>query len=146
MKAKLLTVLLLIAIFASFESRAVVKYETRFFHVSLDAPPTDTLLTYLSSLNVDYYIGKPVDSFFKKLPAGYSQLKVMSKDGSRYARYLLVKYDSIRVLIFVKEFHHLTPKNHNMNWDINLFKMENVACIEIWNRRRRITPQCKWWE
>ena len=105
-----------------------------------------TDLPAILSLPLSSYIGKPVDSFFKKLPAGYSQLKVMSKDGSRYARYLLVKYDSIRVLIFVKEFHHLTPKNHNMNWDINLFKMENVACIEIWNRRRRITPECRWWE
>ena len=146
MKKIFLTAIIFATVSISQESRASDICKTHTNLTFLVRPQTDTLLTYLSSLDLTYYSDKPVDSFLKKLPSGYSQMKVLDKDGSRYARYFWVKYDTIRIMIYVKEFHHLTPRNHDRNWDINLFRMENLACIEIWNRRRRVSPECKWWE
>ncbi|MBL7729613.1 MAG: hypothetical protein JNM88_00430 [Chitinophagaceae bacterium] len=108
---------------------------------------TDTLIPYLTSLDINYYKGKPVDSFLVKLPVNYLSMRIHSMDNSRYATYLFVNYaDTVQVLIFVKEFHYLTPRNHNLDWDINLFRKEAVACIEVRHRWNRLTPECKYWE
>lgn len=146
MKSTLMSILIIFSALVSQPGFATGAKRNQSSYLQVNSAFSDTLLTYLSSLDLSYYKGKPVDSFLMKLPVGYSQMKVMDWDASRYATFLWVKYDTIRLLIFVNEFHHMSPKNHSRNWDINLFRMENVACIEIWNRRQRVSPECKWWE
>jgi hypothetical protein len=108
---------------------------------------TDTIVPYLTSLDLNYYKNKPVDSFLTVLPTMYNSIVVQSLGNLKYARIIKVKYpENVRVLIFVKNFQYMNPRSETSHWDINLFKKENLACIEIWHGNNRVTTQCKYWE
>lgn len=93
----------------------------------------DTTLTYLLSLNLDYYKNKPVDTLLASLPSNYTNRIIHGMGNLKVAKVLSVRYTgNIRVLIFVKDFTHLNPRSETLQWDINLFKEENIDCIEIW--------------
>jgi hypothetical protein len=94
----------------------------------------DTTLSYILSLDLSYYRNKPVDTILNALPTNYSERVIHGMGNLKIARVLSVRYPgNIRVLIFVKDFSHMNPRNENCQWDINLFKQENVECIEVWN-------------
>lgn len=94
----------------------------------------DTTLSYILSLDLSYYRNMPVDSILNALPSNYSERVIHGMGNLKVARMLSVRYPgNIRVLIFVKDFSHMNPRNENCQWDINLFKKENAECIEVWN-------------
>jgi hypothetical protein len=95
----------------------------------------DTTLTYLSSLNLEIYKNKPIDSFLVKIPANYSQLKVMSADNPKYARILGVKYtNGVFIYIYAHNFRFINPRSETFSWDLNLFRKEDVLRIEVWKQ------------
>ena len=97
-------------------------------------PFTDTTLTYLLSLNLNDYRNSAVDSFLSILPANYQSKKVIGGGRPKYADALMVVYpNEIVVFIVVRTFTHMNPKSNTLQWNINLFKLENIDHIEIHN-------------
>lgn len=93
----------------------------------------DTTLTYLSSLNLDFYKTKPVDTFLTKLPAGYIEMKILATHNPKIANVLSVLYpNKIFVWIYVYKFQFMNPRSETFIWDMILFKKENVHHIEVW--------------
>jgi hypothetical protein len=100
--------------------------------------PTDTtVLPTIISINLNSYIGKPVDSLLAVLPSGYSNRGFMSV-GAGYAKGLYQSYfsnisNNCAVEIYIDLFQflpvpNLTPKS---NWNMNLAKQETVAYIKV---------------
>jgi hypothetical protein len=100
----------------------------------------DTTLAYLSTLDLEFFKNKPVDSLLTVLPLNYTNRIIHGMGNLKYARVLSVRYSgNIRVLIFVKNFVHMNPRSEACQWDINLFKLENITCVEIWNNNLKIS-------
>ena len=94
---------------------------------------TDTTLNYLSSINLDLYKNKPIDSFLAIIPSNYIGMKVYGHHIAKYADVLAVKYsDKVTIYIHVRQFQFINPRSETMSWDINLFRKENIHHIEIW--------------
>ncbi|MBK6937673.1 MAG: hypothetical protein IPH18_12905 [Chitinophagaceae bacterium] len=100
----------------------------------------DTTLTYLTTLSLTSFINKPVDSLLAILPINYTNRVIHGMGNLKYAKVLSVRYaGNIRVLIFVKNFVYMNPRSEIGQWDINLFKLENISCIEIWDNNSKVS-------
>lgn len=103
-------------------------------------PQQDTTLTYLTTLSLTSFINKPVDSLLAILPINYTNRVIHGMGNLKYAKVLSVRYaGNIRVLIFVKNFVYMNPRSEIGQWDINLFKLENISCIEIWDNNSKVS-------
>ncbi len=97
-----------------------------------NAVPPDTTLTYLMALNIESYKNRPVDSFLLVLPANYLIKKVYGRGRPKYADVLIVTYpNGVAVHVVVRRFTHMNQRSNTLQWDINLFKLENIDHIEI---------------
>ena len=93
----------------------------------------DTTLSFLSSLNLNTYKNKPIDSFLIKIPSNYLEMKIMSADNPKYARILAVKYaDKVFLYIYAHNFHFMNPRSETFTWNMALFRKEDVEHIEVW--------------
>lgn len=93
---------------------------------------TDTTLSYLVSLNLESFKNGPVDSFLSILPSGYLRQKIVGGGRPRYAEALMVIYpNGIVVHVVVRHFTHMNPRSKTLQWDINLFRQEDIDHIEI---------------
>ena len=93
----------------------------------------DTTLAYLSTLNVTFYVDKPIDTFLLKIPTNYINMKVMSSDNPKYARILSVLYaDKVTLYIYAHNFRFINPRSETFTWDITLFRKEDIEHIEVW--------------
>ena len=93
----------------------------------------DTTLAYLSSLNLNTYINKPIDTFLLKIPVNFINMKVMSSDNPKYARILSVLYaNKVTLYIYAHNFHFINPRSETFTWDMTLFRKEDVHHIEVW--------------
>lgn len=131
---KILISMIVIAITANKVSAAgiagTLEYSPRL--TQYNQVPTDTTLSLLMNINLVSYNNKQVDSFLTVLPANYIKLKIVGGGRPRYADALLVLYpNNVTVHIIVRNFSHMNPKSNVLQWDINLFKMENIDHIEI---------------
>lgn len=101
----------------------------------------DTTLAYLLSLDLNYYINKPVDSILSVLPDNFTFRKIAGWGNAWYARVLFVRYaDSSLIAIFVKEFTHMDRYSSTMTWDLDLFKKELVYCITLLHKGKLLKP------
>ncbi|MBL7702419.1 MAG: hypothetical protein JNM14_09220 [Ferruginibacter sp.] len=94
---------------------------------------SDTTLTYLVSLNLEYYKNKPVDSFIAVIPTNYLNMRIASPGNPKYAEVLSILYaNKVFAWIYVYNFQFMNPRSETMTWDMNLFRKENIHHIEIW--------------
>lgn len=99
-----------------------------------EAFPTDTVPTYLGSLNLEAFKGKPVDTILAKIPAGYISMNIYGGDNPKRAAKLLVVYaNHVVAEIHVRKFHFMNPWSDTMSWDMALFKKEKVYRIIIYS-------------
>jgi hypothetical protein len=95
---------------------------------------SDTTLDYLLSLNLVSYQNHPVDSFLSILPSNFVRRKIVGGGRPRYADALLISYpNNITVHIIVRQFNHMNPRSNTLQWDINIFKLENLDHVEVHN-------------
>lgn len=100
---------------------------------------SDTLITILTSFNLPYYNGKPVDTLLAYLPVGVVELKITGWHSSRRAEILHVVYpNNIVVEIHVKNFQYMNPTWVNtstptQNWSVALFRKESIAYSVVFN-------------
>lgn len=133
MKYKLLVAFTLYSVYTNATNNTTYKKENLLIPIVV-SNYQDTTLSYLMTLDFSYYKNKTVDTFLSVLPANYVSRSIHGMRNLKYARVLSVKYTgNIRVLIFVDNFTHMNPRSETLQWDLNLFKQENIGCIEIWN-------------
>lgn len=86
--------------------------------------------TFNAIYNMDffYYENKPVDSFLTALPQNYLSLKFIGQVKNNRVRYLSVTYPNhVKVYIQVKNYVYMNPVDPNREWDISLFRRENLS-------------------
>lgn len=99
----------------------------------------DTLLTYLSSLNLASFEDKPVDTFIAKIPTNYTSMKIFGGSREDYAGVLIIEYPgNVFIKVRVFEFTHMNPANPNklppsQAWNLALFRKEKVGYIIVYN-------------
>ena len=96
-----------------------------------------TVLPQILALNLQSYIGRPVDSLLRVLPGGYTSRGFMPT-GIGYARGVYQSYGTLEnnncgVEIFIDTFHFLPIPNRTKTttWDMNLAKKETISFIRI---------------
>lgn len=129
--------LVLVIVFIVEKASAIDIVLTKDFYIEINNYkqfPTDTTLDFLMTLNLVNYEDSPVDSFLSILPTNYLRRKIVGGGRPRYADALLVLYpNKVTVHIIVRQFVHMNPKSNTLQWDINLFKLEDIDHIEIHN-------------
>lgn len=101
-------------------------------------PPSDTtVLPQILSLPLSNYIGKPVDSLFSVLPAGYTDRQFIPT-GIGYCRGVFQSYgdlesNTVSVAIFIDNFRYMTFPNRTKTttWNMNLAKQETISYIRV---------------
>lgn len=94
----------------------------------------DTLAPFLASLDLNYFISKPVDSFLVAVPSNYLSMQILPGDQLKKASSLVVRYSgNICLAIFVKNFIHMNPNPPSSSWSVTLFRRELINRIEIYN-------------
>lgn len=102
-----------------------------------DIPPIDTVREILNGLNIDDYVDKPADSIIAHLPTNYTRrfftyVIPISNRVKYFVRSLVFKYkNGDRVEIIVNTHNYVNPIDPNKNWDLALYKKENVHVISI---------------
>jgi hypothetical protein len=93
----------------------------------------DTLVQYLSTLNLLQFPGLPVDSFLARIPSNYDSVKILTGDQLKKASKLYLKYSNgVIVAIYVRQFQYMNPNPPRSNWSISLFRKEDIDHIEIY--------------
>jgi hypothetical protein len=129
MKKILLIVSLIISTLAFAETPLIARLDFKKI-----TPCQDTLVPYLTALNLSNFIGKPIDSFLTKLPTNYTQIKILPGDQLKKAHMLYIRYNAnVYLGIIVSKFQYMNPSPPSSNWSISLFRKETVAFIEIYN-------------
>jgi hypothetical protein len=100
-------------------------------------PSDTTVIPSILSINLNYYIGKPVDSLLSILPAGFTYRGFMPV-GAGYAKGVYQSYstnytNNCFIEIFVDTFRFLPVPNltPTTSWNMNLAKQETVAYIKV---------------
>jgi hypothetical protein len=108
--------------------------------ITIDTLPTSELISYLTSMNLDSFRNKSIDSFLVKVPANVYNQKVYNDMSSKYPAYKACFIDIFftpdmngpSVRIWVKEFTHMNRVSSTPNWDFSLFRKENIWEIDIY--------------
>lgn len=99
----------------------------------------DTLVVFLSTLNLAQFENKPIDSLIAKLPVHYTNMRVLGGSRDDRAGKLLINYsNNVYIIIRVLEFTHLDPTNPNkippdQRWSTTLMRKEKIYSIRIFN-------------
>ena len=102
------------------------------------SPVDTTVLPTILTINLNYYIGKPVDSLLSVLPPGYTYRGFMPA-GAGYTKGVYQSYstsytNNCFIEIFVDTFQFLPIPNltPTSSWNMNLAKQETIAFIKVW--------------
>ncbi len=114
----------------------------------IDSLPCDSLTNYLRQIAIANFYGTPVDSFLAAIPNIPVNMFVSSCKMGRVsmynACYLQVSYCSDLVIrIYVQNFTHMNPYSATLNWNINLFRQENIHKISVFKDNKCINGLCK---
>gem|GEM_PF-2502962 len=128
------TILLILAMVASF---GVSANENKTIIQTTTCPPDSTVSNQILAISLQSYIGKPVDSLFARLPAGYTNRGFMVARAG-YSKGLYQSYwtsvdNYCTVEIYVDTFSYLsfpitTPTT---SWSMNLAKQEIISYIRV---------------
>ncbi|MCX6317662.1 MAG: hypothetical protein NTW29_10245 [Bacteroidetes bacterium] len=95
---------------------------------------TDTLVPFFTGLSLQYFSGKPVDTFLSKIPVNYAEMKIGPGDQLKKAHFLYIRYSiGVSLAIYIKEFNFMKPHPPASNWNITLLRKESIDRIEIYN-------------
>lgn len=133
---KAFLVLSIICFFSNFLYSKEIKLNTAICKV--DTLPTSQLITFLGQINVENFYGQPVDSFLTAVDAIPYNMKIYGGSNSQgaifRASYLWYNYSGGIVLrIYVSNYTHMNRYSSTGNWDVNLFRQENIYKIEVYN-------------
>jgi hypothetical protein len=133
---KLLILVIVSCVTSGYQAKAAIKkYPQNTAHLS----PADTLIATLSALNLSQYNGQSVDTLLARLPAGIVEMRITGWRSIRLAEILHVVYpNKVVVEIHVRQFQYMNPHWVNtstpaQDWNITLFKKENIAFTVIFN-------------
>ena len=90
----------------------------------------------ISSVNLPFYYNKPINIFLADLADAYPGYILGKVYGNqiRWGKKINVYYgNDITFIIVVKNFQFMNPFNLTGNFDINLFRQENINKIELRN-------------
>lgn len=104
-------------------------------------PVTDSVLVYLSSVNLSNFVNNPINSFLNSISRTYDSMHVAScastKEGMYNACYLQVEFGrsaikDFTIKFFVKDFLHMNKYSATRNWNASQMKQEKAYRIEIY--------------
>ncbi len=125
---KIFLIILVFSIVNTAHARLNKKFDSRNFHLK-----QDTLVQYLSSLNLLQFMGNPIDSFLARIPLNYDTIRILPGDQMKKAHMLYLKYSNgVTIEIYVKHFRNMNPDPPISNWNITLFRKEELDHIEIY--------------
>jgi len=90
-----------------------------------------TVLQSILSINLSYYIGKPVDSLFGILPNTYTSRGLSQS-------YYSSEFNTCYEEIFIDTFQFMTFPNRTKTstWNMSLAKQETIAFIKVWKNNQ----------
>jgi|GEM_PF-3433061 len=104
----------------------------------------DTLINFLTNLNLAQFKDKPIDTFITHIPQNFHSLKILGGSRDDMAGKLLISYNN-NIFIFVRviEFSHIDPTNPdkippNQRWEIALMRKEKIYSIRVYNGKTLI--------
>ena len=110
---------------------------------------TDTAVYPISSfinINLTFYNNQSVSLFLSDLNElfpGYLLSKVHGGDNGRIGSRLQVYFaNNITFRIIVKDFTHMNPYSPTAEWDIDLYKQENIFKIELYDNSASCVKGC----
>lgn len=90
------------------------------------------LITY-TSIDLQSFQNLPVDTFLAHLPAGYILSPLLPQDNLKTRTQICAVYGNhIEFYIIVRDFKYMNPYSLTGDWDVNLFKREKIARIELY--------------
>ncbi len=127
-------IILLFCLFFSIQTIAADKVIITNNFEKKNANIQDTIVSYLTSLDLNQFVGMPIDSFLIHLPSNYTLMKILTGDRLKNAHMLYIKYsNSVYLGIIVNHFQFMNPSPPRSSWNITLFRKENISFIEIYN-------------
>ena len=114
-----------------------------------------TALPAILSLNLQSYIGKPVDSLLAVLPSNYN-LRAFLPGSFGYCRGIAqvwgtTSYNSCGVSIFINNFQYLSFPMYTASktWDMTLGKKETISFIRVYKNNSECLFGCndnRYWD
>ena len=90
----------------------------------------------ISSINLPFYYNKPINTFLADLADAYPGYVLGRIYGNEIRRGTMINVyygNSIAFVIVVKNFQYINSFSPTGNFDINLFRQENINKIELRN-------------
>ena len=91
----------------------------------------------ISSINLPFYYNKPINIFLADLADAYPGCilsSIYANDNLRMGTRVNVYYSNhMGFVLIVKNFQYMNSFSPTGNFDINLFRKENIHRIELWN-------------
>ncbi|MBC7534081.1 MAG: hypothetical protein H7258_00120 [Ferruginibacter sp.] len=91
----------------------------------------------ISSINLPFYYNKPINTFLADLTnsyPGYILSSIYANDNLRMGTRVNVYYSNhMGFVLIVKNFQYMNPFSLTGNFDVNLFRQENINKIELRN-------------
>jgi hypothetical protein len=139
---------MLFSISVSANAMSASDNEIKLKSIVVDTLQPDSLHWYLRYLNVRNYYGLTVDTFLSTIPNNPTSMFVsscqMGKTSMYNACYLQVSYHPDIVLrIYVNNFTHLPRYSATLNWDVGLFRQENIFRISVYKDHSCINGFCR---
>lgn len=121
---------------SSFAKSPDLRRESAMERILIDTLSTDSLINYLSTVDLNQFVGHPVDSLLNLIPNAIKEQKIMpcskTRAGMQTACQLVVTfYYKLSIRIVVQQFTHLTPYDPTRSWNISDFRQEKIACILV---------------
>jgi hypothetical protein len=93
-------------------------------------------LSVYTSIDFAFYTNKSINTFLAYLDMnapGYEISTIYSRDNPRRAARINIYYASnITFVLTVKDFQFVNPFSSDRNWDIVLFRQENICAIDLY--------------
>lgn len=117
-----------------------------FFIISGEVRAQDTLAAsspvfqQLAALNLNSFVGQPLDSLYAHLPSGVTGMKIGASMVRKRASYLIVQYaPKTSICMVVQNFTVMNPSfasppsDYNANWSISQMLQETLSFAIIFN-------------
>jgi hypothetical protein len=107
-------------------------------------PADTTKLNQILSLQLQSYVGKPVDSLLNVLPSGYTDRNFMTVKVGRakglWQSYFTSDENSCSVEIYIDTFQFLQFPNYSSTttWNMTLAKKETISFIKVHKKNEMV--------
>jgi hypothetical protein len=99
--------------------------------LELPSPNDSLILSYLTSINLDLFVGKPIDSILSRIPFPIQEIIYTRSLKCKFIKVHVCYSDKIDLTIWVKDFYFINPVNCTGSYDFLQVKKETLHMVSI---------------